>query len=75
MKLSKLKAMVTLVTASNATVSIREFKHYVNFPDDDVAQEAVKAIGHCVRTQPEVADTGLRTLMRLLKSSRSEFIV
>lgn len=74
-KMSKLKAIVTLVSADNVATSMREFKHYINLPDDAIAEEAVKAIGQWVRTQPSVADTGLRTLMRLLKSSRSEFCV
>lgn len=69
---AKLRAMVTMVSEENASASIREFKQYVNFPEDAVAEEAVRAIGHCVRTQPSIADTGLRSLMRLLKSSRSE---
>lgn len=71
---AKLRAMVAMVSEENAGVAIREFKTYVNMPEDVVAEEAVHAIGHCVRTQPSVAETGLRSLMRLLKSSRSALV-
>lgn len=71
---AKLRAMVAMVSEDNAAAAIREFKQYVNLPEDAVAEEAVRAIGHCVRTQPSIAETGLRSLMRLLKSARGESI-
>lgn len=49
---------------------MREFKQYTRFPEDCVAEEAVKAIGHGVRTQADVSAKGLGVLMRLLKSTR-----
>lgn len=73
-KHAKLRSLIALVSADNAAASIREFKHYVNLPDEKVAEEAVRAIGHCVRTQPAVAESGLRALMRLLKSPRSSLV-
>jgi AP-3 complex subunit beta len=69
---AKLRAMVAMVGEENAPAAIREFKQYTALPADGVAEEAVRAIGHCVRSQPAVAETGLRSLMRLLKSTRSE---
>nr|XP_019050399.1 AP-3 complex subunit beta [Kwoniella bestiolae CBS 10118]OCF29329.1 AP-3 complex subunit beta [Kwoniella bestiolae CBS 10118] len=71
---SKLRALVALVDKDNAQVSIREFKHYVQFPESKTGEEAVKAIGYIVRTQPEVAASGLRSLMRLLKSQRDTLV-
>ncbi|KAI9632628.1 adaptin N terminal region-domain-containing protein [Dioszegia hungarica] len=46
--------------------------HYIRFPDTAVAEEAVRAIGALVRSQPVVASTGLATLMRWLRSNRGE---
>ncbi|CAK9781254.1 ARM repeat-containing protein [Cutaneotrichosporon oleaginosum] len=71
---AKLRAMVSMVGEENATTAIREFKQYTALPADGVAEEAVRAIGHCVRSQPAVAETGLRSLMRLLKSTRSALV-
>ncbi|WVQ93440.1 hypothetical protein IAU59_000514 [Kwoniella sp. CBS 9459] len=71
---SKLRALITLVTIENAHVSLREFKHYVRFAEDSTAEEAVRALGHLVRTQPEVASSGLSTLMKLLKSQRDALV-
>lgn len=51
-------------------MAMREFQHYTRLPEAKVAENSVVAIGYCVRTQPAVAETGLRTLMSLLKSSR-----
>lgn len=48
-------------------------QHYVRSTEDTVAEEAVRAIGSCIRKQPEVAASGLSTLMKLLKSTRGEF--
>ncbi|KAL1406400.1 AP-3 complex subunit beta [Vanrija albida] len=73
-KKAKLRGFVALADADNATTCLRELKAYVNFPDDNVAEEAVRAIGHCVRTQPSVVDSGLKTLMRLLKSTRGVLV-
>lgn len=71
---AKLRILKALVTAETSQASVSEFKHYVNLPNDSVAEEAVRAIGYCVRTQPSVADTGVRTLMRLLGSSRDALV-
>ncbi|WRT65718.1 uncharacterized protein IL334_002666 [Kwoniella shivajii] len=71
---AKLRALVAVTNDDNAQVSIREFKHYVKFPDTAIAEEAVKALGHIVRNQPDVAATGLRSLMRLLKSQRDTLV-
>ncbi|ORY24055.1 adaptin N terminal region-domain-containing protein [Naematelia encephala] len=73
-KTAKLRAMSALVTAESASVAMREFKHYIRFPDDSVSEAAVRAIGHCVRTQPEVASSGLSALMRLLTSKRDVLV-
>ncbi|OCF43360.1 AP-3 complex subunit beta [Kwoniella heveanensis CBS 569] len=71
---SKLRSLITLVTAENAQISLREFKHYVRFAEDGTAEEAVRALGHLIRTQPEVASSGLSALMKLLKSQRDALV-
>ncbi|WVF65799.1 hypothetical protein IAT40_000536 [Kwoniella sp. CBS 6097] len=71
---SKLRALITLVTPDNAQISLREFKYYVRFAEDSTAEEAVRALGHLVRTQPEVASSGLSALMKLLKSQRDALV-
>ncbi|GMK55712.1 hypothetical protein CspeluHIS016_0207680 [Cutaneotrichosporon spelunceum] len=71
---AKLRAMVAMVDEENATAAICEFKEYTALPADKVAKAAVRAIGHCVQSQPAVAETGLRSLMRLLKSTRSALV-
>ncbi|WWC87906.1 uncharacterized protein L201_002806 [Kwoniella dendrophila CBS 6074] len=73
-QLAKLRALIALVNQENAQISIREFKHYIKFPETSTAEEAVKAIGHIVRNQPEVAASGLRSLMKLLKSQRDSLV-
>ncbi|KAK4688402.1 AP-3 complex subunit beta, partial [Tremellales sp. Uapishka_1] len=73
-KKTKLKSMTALVSAENAQTSMREFKHYLRFPEDSVAESAIQAIGHLVRTQPEVSSLGLSALMKLLKSTRDTLV-
>lgn len=46
------------------------YQHCTRDPEDIVAEAAIKAIGHCVRTQGNVAATGLSALMKLLNSQR-----
>ena len=76
--------MIPLVNKDTVQSCIREFKvrylftkwsvltcqHYTRDPEDAVAEAAIKAIGHCVRSQVEVAATGLSALMKLLNSQR-----
>nr|XP_018264749.1 AP-3 complex subunit beta [Kwoniella dejecticola CBS 10117]OBR86907.1 AP-3 complex subunit beta [Kwoniella dejecticola CBS 10117] len=71
---SKLRALIALVDKENAQVSLREFKHYIRFPETSTAEEAVRALGYIVRSQPEVAASGLRSLMKLLKSQRDTLV-
>lgn len=73
-KRAKVRALVALTSPENAEALVREFRHYANLPEDDVSALAVSALGHCVRTQPAVAETALRSLMRLLKSPRPTLV-
>ncbi|KAL7419579.1 AP-3 complex subunit beta [Cryptotrichosporon argae] len=69
----KIKALEALVTPDNAEAVMRELKQYTRL-QDNVCEDAVRAIGHCVRTQPSVAEAGLRALIRLLKSKRDMLV-
>lgn len=73
-KTVKLRAMIALLTPQNAQVSIREFKLYVRFSESIISEEAVRAIGLCVRSQSSVASSGLSALMRLLSSRRDNLV-
>lgn len=74
MQKAKLRALGSMVTPENATVSMREFKHYIRLPDVTVAEEAVRAIGSCIKTHSDLASSGLSTLMKLLKSDRETLV-
>lgn len=39
-----------------------------------VAEEAVRAIGSCIKTHSDLASSGLSALMKLLKSDRGMFV-
>ncbi|EJT48056.1 golgi family to vacuole transport-related protein [Trichosporon asahii var. asahii CBS 2479] len=73
-KRAKVRALVALTGPENAESLVREFRHYANLPEDSVSALAVSALGHCVRTQPSVAEVALRSLMRLLKSPRPALV-
>ena len=47
-------------------------QHYTHFSETAVAEEAIRAIGHCVRSQPTIASSGLGTLMRMLSSKKGK---
>ncbi|EIW66576.1 hypothetical protein TREMEDRAFT_34827 [Tremella mesenterica DSM 1558] len=48
--------------------------HYTLTSNENISSQAVQAIGHCVRTQPEVSSMSLSILMRLLKSRRDSLV-
>ena len=45
-------------------------KLYIRYPESEVAEEAVRAIGSCITKHPEAVQAGLHILMRLLNSPR-----
>ncbi|WVR03787.1 hypothetical protein IAU60_000782 [Kwoniella sp. DSM 27419] len=71
---AKLRTLVALIDSENAQALLREFRHYTKYAEASTAEEAVRAIAHIVRTQPELASSGLNTLMRLLKSQRDTLV-
>lgn len=74
-KRAKLRALVAITGEENADTLVREFKHAARLPADDVAELAVAALGHCVRTlRGQAAEDALRSLMRLLRSPRSALV-
>ncbi|KIR55356.1 AP-3 complex subunit beta [Cryptococcus gattii Ru294] len=48
--------------------------HYIRLPDVTVAEEAVRAIGSCIKTHSDLASSGLSALMKLLKSDRETLV-
>ncbi|XP_065060461.1 AP-3 complex subunit beta-1-like [Rhopilema esculentum] len=70
----KLEILTNLATESNISVILREFQTYVTSSDKEFAVSTVQAIGRCASNIPEVTDTCLAGLVRLL-SNRDESVV
>lgn len=87
-KLAKVRSLRALLSEQNAAASLREFKvslsvwaadrssnqFYTHFSEDSVAQASIDALGHLIRLVPSLANKGLATLMRLLKSHRGALV-
>lgn len=71
---TKLSILTKLITPSTAEALLRELKQYVRFPLDAISATAIRAIGQCARAQPSVAQAGLTSLMRLLRSKRDSSV-
>lgn len=67
---NKLRLLTTLASPSNAALLLCELSAYVRFPDDELASDAVRAIGAVAACVPEVADKCLAFLLSLLKGRR-----
>jgi len=70
----KLEILTNLATESNIPTILREFQTYVAGSDKDVVAASIQAIGRCASNIPEVADTCLAGLIRML-SNRDEHVV
>ncbi|GHJ84817.1 hypothetical protein NliqN6_1219 [Naganishia liquefaciens] len=69
-KRTKIRILNALLCAENAETLMSEFREYVRFPEAEVSQDAIKAVGHCARTQQDTRKLGLGILIRLLNSTR-----
>ncbi|XP_066919252.1 AP-3 complex subunit beta-1-like isoform X2 [Clytia hemisphaerica] len=70
----KLEILTNLATESNIPTVLREFQTYVASIDKEFAALTIQAIGRCASNIPEVADTCLAGLIRML-SNRDETVV
>lgn len=70
----KLEILTNLATEANIPVVLREFQTYVSNIDKEFAASTIQAIGRCASNIPEVADTCLAGLIRML-SNRDETVV
>ncbi|KAJ9103367.1 hypothetical protein QFC19_004466 [Naganishia cerealis] len=70
MKRTKIRILIALLSADNADMLIREFQEYIRFPETDVSEDAIKAVGHCARIQSSTRKLALGILIKLLNSAR-----
>eukprot|EP00794_Sanderia_malayensis_P009814 gene9814-10821_t len=73
-RLLKLEILTNIAGESNITIILREFQTYVTSADKEFAASTIQAIGRCASNIPEVTDTCLSGLVRLL-SNRDEAVV
>ncbi|CAJ0866593.1 13157_t:CDS:2, partial [Entrophospora sp. SA101] len=64
----KLEIMTLIATETNITLLLRELQEYVKSPNKDFATSAIQAIGRCAIGMPEMAESCLNGLMKLLWS-------
>ncbi|XP_013411486.1 AP-3 complex subunit beta-2 isoform X2 [Lingula anatina] len=73
-KLLKLEILTNLGTETSISTIIREFQTYITSTDKEFAAATIQAIGRCASTIPEITDTCLNGLVRLM-SNRDETVV
>ncbi|CAB3992401.1 AP-3 complex subunit beta-2-like isoform X4, partial [Paramuricea clavata] len=73
-KTLKLEIMTNIASESNITLLLREFQTYISNSDKQFVASTIQAIGRCASNIPEVTDTCLTGLVRLL-SNRDETVV
>lgn len=64
--------MTLIVTESNITVLLRELQEYVKSPNKGFATSAIQAIGRCAIGMPDMAESCLNGLMKLLWSKNGK---
>ncbi|CAG8433270.1 4151_t:CDS:10 [Diversispora eburnea] len=70
----KLEIMILIATENNITGLLRELQEYVKSPNKEFAAAAIQAIGHCAIGMPEMAESCLNGLMRLLWSKNDAVV-
>ncbi|XP_028411704.1 AP-3 complex subunit beta-1-like isoform X2 [Dendronephthya gigantea] len=73
-KTLKLEIMTNIASETNITILLREFQTYINNADKQFVASTIQAIGRCASNIPEVTDTCLAGLVKLL-SNRDETVV
>nr|CAG8572796.1 1593_t:CDS:10 [Entrophospora candida] len=70
----KLEIMTLIATETNITLLLRELQEYVKSPNKDFATSAIQAIGRCAIGMPEMAESCLNGLMKLLWSKNDAVV-
>ncbi|CAG8441070.1 3847_t:CDS:10 [Acaulospora morrowiae] len=70
----KMEIMTLIATESNITGLLRELQEYVKSPNKDFATSAIQAIGRCAIGMPEMAESCLNGLMKLLWSKNDAVV-
>uniref|UniRef100_A0A0R3WLS4 AP complex subunit beta n=1 Tax=Hydatigena taeniaeformis TaxID=6205 RepID=A0A0R3WLS4_HYDTA len=73
-KLLKLEILTNLVNTSTSSTVLREFQAYVDSSDEAFVLATVQCIGRCASMVPEIAETCLTGLLRLV-SRKNENLV
>ncbi|GBC07185.1 hypothetical protein RclHR1_00730034 [Rhizophagus clarus] len=70
----KLEIMTLIATENNITVLLRELQEYVKSPNKEFATAAIQAIGRCAIGMPDMAESCLNGLMKLLWSKNDAVV-
>ncbi|KAM7534716.1 hypothetical protein Aperf_G00000107158 [Anoplocephala perfoliata] len=73
-KMLKLEILTNLVNTSTSSLILREFQAYVDSSDSEFVLATVQSIGRCASMVPQIAETCLRGLLRLM-SRKNESLV
>nr|CDS22201.1 AP 3 complex subunit beta 2 [Echinococcus granulosus] len=73
-KLLKLEILTNLINTSTSSIILREFQAYVDSSDEGLVLATVQCIGRCASMVPQIAETCLTGLLRLI-SRRNENLV
>ena len=67
--------MTLIATENNITVLLRELQEYVKSPNKEFATSAIQAIGRCAIGMPDMAESCLNGLMKLLWSKNGKIFI
>ncbi|RIA91767.1 adaptin N terminal region-domain-containing protein [Glomus cerebriforme] len=70
----KLEIMTLIATENNITILLRELQEYVKSPNKEFATSAIQAIGRCAIGMPDMAESCLNGLMKLLWSKNDAVV-
>nr|CDS32913.1 AP 3 complex subunit beta 2 [Hymenolepis microstoma] len=73
-KMLKLEVLTNLVSTATSPIILREFQAYVDSSDQEFVLAAVQSIGRCASMVPQISETCLRGLLRLM-SRKNESLV
>ncbi|VUZ52895.1 unnamed protein product [Hymenolepis diminuta] len=73
-KMLKLEVLTNLVSTTTSPIILREFQAYVESSDQEFVLATVRSIGRCASMVPQISETCLRGLLRLM-SRKNESLV
>ncbi|KAJ7052497.1 adaptin N terminal region-domain-containing protein [Mycena amicta] len=73
-KQDKLNLLLLVANQDTYQAVLREFIDYADDPDDEVAAEAIRAVGKCARTNPDCTPQCLTALITMLKNQRDAVV-